>query len=284
MSTTPPRNVIYYNDGSNPIPLAGISGLPYTDVILAFLVPGDNLSLTGHGGAFGSDGNPNLDDIQALQDVGKNVLISVGGAKESFPSSDWQQYAQDVNGLAGQIAGYVTANGFSGVDIDYEDDYGFTGVYDGVTFLIELTNGLAQQLPPGQNIITHAPQPPYFDPNNKRYNSAYTRIWQGAGDNISWFNCQFYNNPSYDAPASSKVSYYEIFAGITGASELLMGVPLNPAGRGYLPLDQFTSQVIAPLLQTFGPAFGGIMGWEFSYDQCGTWAEGTAQALAGMTG
>lgn len=246
--------------------------------------------MTGHGGAFGSDGNPNPDDIQALRNAGKNVLISVGGAKESFPSSDWQQYAQDVNGLVGQIAGYVTANGFSGVDIDYEDDYGFTsgpdgvGVYDGVTFLIELTNGLAQQLPPGQNIITHAPQPPYFDPNNKRYNSAYTRIWQGAGDNISWFNCQFYNNPSYDAPASSKVSYYEIFAGITGASELLMGVPLNPAGSGYLPLDQFTSQVIAPLLQTFGPAFGGVMGWEFSYDQCGTWAEGTAQALAGGTG
>ena len=119
---------------------------------------------------------------------------------------------------------------------------------------------------------------------NKRYNSAYTRIWQGAGDNISWFNCQFYNNPSYSSPASSKVSYYEIFAGIIGASELLMGVPLNPAGSGYLPLDQFTSQVIAPLLQTFGPAFGGVMGWEFSYDQCGTWAEGTAQALAGGTG
>ena len=81
MSNTPPRNVIYYNDGSNPIPLARISGLPYTDVILAFLVPGDNLSLTGHGGAFGSDGNPNLDDIQALQDAGKNVLISVGGPR-----------------------------------------------------------------------------------------------------------------------------------------------------------------------------------------------------------
>jgi hypothetical protein len=63
-----------------------------------------------------------------------------------------------------------------------------------------------------------------------------------------------------------------------------MGVPLNPASSGYLPLDQFTSQVIAPLLQTFGPAFGGVMGWEFSYDQCGTWAEGTAQALVGGTG
>ena len=29
MNTTPPRNVVYYNDGSNPIPLAEISGLPY---------------------------------------------------------------------------------------------------------------------------------------------------------------------------------------------------------------------------------------------------------------
>jgi chitinase len=289
MNTTPPRNVVYYNDGSNPIPLAEISGLPYTDVILAFLVPGDNLRLTGQGGAFDSGGNPNPNDIQALQNAGKNVLISVGGANKGFPSSDWQQYAQDVNGLVEQIAGYATANGFSGVDIDYEDDYGFTGgpdgdgVYDGVTFLIELTNGLAQELPPGQNIITHAPQPPYFD-RNARYNNVYTQIWQGAGNNISWFNCQFYNNPRYSSSASSKVSYYETFADITGASELLMGVPLNPASSsGYLPLDQFTSQVIAPLRQTFGSAFGGVMGWEFSYDQGGTWAEGTAQALAAGT-
>ena len=81
MSTTPPRNVIYYNSGSNPISLAGICGLPYTDVILAFLVPDDNFNLTGQGGAFDSDGNPNPNDIQALQNAGKNVLISVGGAR-----------------------------------------------------------------------------------------------------------------------------------------------------------------------------------------------------------
>jgi LysM domain len=60
-----------------------------------------------------------------------------------------------------------------------------------------------------------------------------------------------------------------------------MGAPLYLAGSGYLPLGQFTSQVIAPLLQKFGSAFGGVMGWEFSYDQDGRWAKGTAQALAG---
>jgi len=285
MSTTPPRNVIYYNDGSNPISLAGISGLPYTDIILAFLVPDGNLNLMGQGGAFDSNGNPNPNDIQTLQNAGKNVLISVGGDTQYFPSSAWQQYAQDVNGLVEQLVGYVTANGLNGVDIDYEDDNGFTGTYDGITFLIDLTNGLAQKLPPGQNIITHAPQPPYFDPAGG-FSDAYTQIWQGTGGNISWFNCQFYNNPPYSSSASSKVSWYETFAGTTGAPGLLMGVPLDPAaaGSGYLPLDQFTSQVIAPLQQTFGSAFGGVMGWEFSYDQGGTWAEGIAQALAGGTG
>jgi len=291
MSTTPPRNVIYYNDGSNPISLAGISGLPYTDIILAFLVPDGNLNLMGQGGAFDSNGNPNPNDIQTLQNAGKNVLISVGGDTQYFPSSAWQQYAQDVNGLVEQIVGYVTANGLNGVDIDYEDDNGFAGgpdgagVYDGITFLIELTNGLAQELPSGRNIITHAPQPPYLDPKpNARYKNAYTQIWQGTGNNISWFNCQFYDNPEYSSSASRKVSWYETFARTIGASELLMGVPLDPAGSGYLPLDQFTSQVIAPLLQTFGSAFGGVMAWEFSYDQNGTWAKGTAQALAGGTG
>jgi hypothetical protein len=94
----------------------------------------------------------------------------------------------------------------------------------------------------------------------------------------------FYNNPLYSSSAGSKVSWYETFADTTGASELLTGAPLDPAGNGYLPIDQFTSHVIAPLLQTFGSAFGGVVGWEFSYDQGGAWAEGIAQALAGGKG
>ena len=51
MSTTPPRNVIYYNDGSNPISLTQISSC-YTDVILA-LVPDDNLNAPAEAGTGG---------------------------------------------------------------------------------------------------------------------------------------------------------------------------------------------------------------------------------------
>src|SRR5215469_9105277 len=293
MSTTPPRNVIYYNDAANLIPLAGIASLAYTDVILGFLLPNGKTGLTGQAynsdpgssnSTFDSNGNPYPEDIITLQNAGKNVLISLGG--QTFTTDDWQQYAKDVSGLVQQVAEYVTSNNLNGVDIDYEDDHGFTGgpdgkgVYDGIRFLIDLTNGLAQALPPGQNIITHAPAPGYFY-SSDIYNNAYTEIMAQAGNNISWFNCQFYNNSGYDEPASTKVSSYSTIAETTSPSKLLVGTPVGAgaAGSGYLPLDQFIGDVIGPLRQQYPAAFGGVMGWEFSYDQGGTWADGIGLAL-----
>ena len=273
----PPRNVIYFSSGANEIPLAGIGGLPYTDVIIGFLVPDDDLVLRGSGGAFNDDLRGN---IEALQNAGKNVLISLGGGA-GFPSSAYKSYAQNVDGLVEQLVRFVTGNGFSGVDIDYEDDAGFTGAYDGTGFLIALTNGLAEALPPGQKIITHAPQTPYWDPN---YNNApYAQIWQGVGNQITWINNQFYNNPPWDATPELKVGWYNEIACLTGPQMLMAGALVAPAGadEGYLPLDQMVSQVIMPLQDAWGPGFGGVTGWEFARDQDGIWAEGIWQALAG---
>jgi chitinase len=273
----PPRNVIYFSSGANEIPLAGIGGLPYTDVIIGFLIPGDDLVLRGSGGAFNDDLRGN---IEALQNAGKNVLISLGGGA-GFPSSAYGSYAQNVDGLVEQLVRFVAGNGFSGVDIDYEDDAGFTGAYDGIGFLIALTSGLAEALPPGQNIITHAPQTPYWDPS---YNSApYAEIWQGAGNQITWINNQFYNNPPWDATPELKVGWYNEIARLTGPQKLMAGALVAPAGtdEGYIPLDQMISQVIMPLQDAWGPGFGGVMGWEFARDQDGIWAEGIWQALTG---
>ena len=273
--TNPPRNIIYYSSNANQIPLAGIANLPYTDVIIAFLIPGDNLVLIGSGGAFDDNLQSN---IQTLQNAGKNVLISVGGGA-GWPSSAYESYAQNVNGLVDQlVTNWVTKYGFDGVDIDYEDDSGFTGTYDGVGFLIALTNGLAQAMP--QKIITHAPQTPYWDP---LYNNAYNQIWKGAGDQITWINNQFYNNPQFDATPDLKVEWYDKIASTTGAQKLMVGAPVTAAGagEGYIPLDQMISQVIQPLKDAWGPEFGGVMGWEFALDEGGTWAEGIWQALAG---
>jgi chitinase len=272
----PPRNVIYYNSDANQIPLAGIANLSYTDVIIAFLVPDSNMNLIGGGGAF----NDNLqNNIQALQNANKNVLISVGGS--TFPSSAWQSYAQDVDGLVDQLVNnWVISYGFNGVDIDYEDDSGFTGTYNGIEFLSALTSGLAQALPPGQNIITHAPQTPYWDANGG-YDNAYTQIWQQVGNQITWINNQFYNNTAYDHNAARKVLWYRNIVAITRSEKLLVGAPVAPgaAGEGYITLPDMIQHVIKPLQSNFGVQFGGMMGWEFSLDQGGAWGNGIGASL-----
>ena len=298
-NTSPPRNVIYYSSRANPIPLAGISKLPYTDVIVGFLIAADpdngNFDLVGDGGAFDDSLRSN---IQQLKNAGQNVLISLGGEVSTpspghpgFPSAAWRHYAEDVGGLVDQVVRFVTSYGFSGVDIDFEDDSGFTDpgtpgappLWDGVTFLVSLTNGLAQKLPPEQGIITHAPAPPYWDPQGG-YNNAYTKIWRQAGNQITWFNNQFYNNPGYDAPASVKISKYNNIADLTGAQQQLLGAPVTAAGasdngEGYLPVGQLITDVIGPLQTAWGKEFGGVMGFEFALDDGGAWASQIGQAL-----
>jgi chitinase len=274
-ATTPPRNIIYFDSNANQIPMEGIGMLPYTDVIVGFLIPDANLSLHGVGGAFNSHLQNN---IRTLQNAGKNVLISVGGGG-GFPSSAYQSYAQNVNGFVNQIVSFVTTYGFNGVDIDYEDSSGFTGSYDGVGFLAALTTALAAELPSGQGIITHAPQTPYWD--SCWNNAPYAQIWQKVGNQITWINNQFYNNRSWDATPDLKVQSYQNVAAITGSQKLMVGALVAQVGHdeGYLPLDQIVNNVITPLQATFGSQFGGVMGWQFAFDQAGAWGNGIGQAL-----
>jgi chitinase len=279
------RNVIYCNDANA---LAEIATLPYTDVLLNFLAPDGNGNLTGP--------MPDPGEVKALQNAGTGVLISLGGSEDVFPSEAWQQYAQDPNSfndLVDQVAAWVNTYGLSGVDIDYEDDNGFGGpagggVYDGVQFLINLTNALARAT--GGRTITHAPQPPYFDPNGG-YNdpgapAPYIQVADGTSadffNNIAWFNVQFYNNSSYDEPASTKLLWYQNIAAAVGDSaQVVIGAPVSAdaAGTGYLPVDEFVSQVVVPLHNQFQFHFGGVMGWNFADDPDHSWAMGIGQAL-----
>ena len=285
------RNTIYYNDNANQIPLAGIANLnlPYTDVIIGFLVPGpDGTTLVGGGGPNGGAFDDQLqNNIRILQNARRRVLISVGGS--TFPSSSYQGYAGSPEGMAylvRQILEFVAYYNFDGVDIDYEDDAGFgdNRTYDGVTFLSNLTTLLADNLPSGQNIITHAPQTPYWDSHSEFAAGGiapYYQIWQNVGNQIDWINNQFYNNSGYDAYADLKVEKYQAIVGLIGGPQkLLLGAPLTAdAIEGYLPLDQMINDVIAPLTATYGSQFGGVMGWQFSLDIGGVWGNGIGNAF-----
>jgi chitinase len=285
----PPRNVVYFRRATNSISLAGIANLPYTDVIVGFLIPGCS-GLTGDGPAF-TDTQTLQNNIQLLQSAGKNVLISVGGKVDNthstwkgWTSAKYKTYSDNVSALIEQIVSCVGSIGADGVDIDFEDSDAFTGKagYDGITFLSELTSGLSQALPSG-SIITHAPQTPYWDTNSE-YKAAYSQVHSQVGNSIAWYNNQFYNNSRYDGDAATKVASYLMVAGEIGPTKLLMGVSIDPSDEGAIGLDDMMQNVIAPLLAQFPPTpqsneFGGVMTWEFAFDNGGAWANGIAQTL-----
>jgi chitinase len=285
----PPRNVIYFFRAANPMSLAGIANLPYTDVILGFLIPDSTVTgLVGDGPAF-TDTLQN--DIQLLQSAGKNVLISVGGEVNNtdpawigWTSAKYKICDENVPGLVEQIVSWVGSIDADGVDIDFEDSNAFSGRagYDGITFLSKLTSGLYQALPPG-SIITHAPQTPYWD-KNSLYKAAYCHLHSQVGNSIAWYNNQFYNNPRYDRDAAAKVASYLMVAEEIGPTKLLMGVSIDPNDEGAVSLDDMTQNVITPLQAQFPPTpqsieFGGVMTWEFAFDNGGAWANGIAQTL-----
>jgi chitinase len=280
------RNVIYFGGGPDNGNLADIVNLPYTDVIVCFLPPNSVLSpegdldVYGDGAAF-ADGNLQ-GNIRVLQNAGKNVLVSFGGSPDVISTSDWKFCAQNVRTLVNSINMFVLINGFNGVDIDFEDDAGFQGAYQGVDFLIALTSGLAQALPPGHNIITHAPQTPYWYPNAGYGDPApYLQIWQQVSNHIAWFNNQFYDNKDYDATPELKVQTYQQIANISGGpppQKLLMGALLS-GGEGVIGLPDMQQKVIPPLQSQFASQFGGVMAWQFAFDQGGNWANGIWQAL-----
>ena len=230
-------------------------------------------------------------DIRLLQSAGKNVLISVGGevkntdpAWTGWSSAKYKICNENLPGLVEQIVSWVQSIGADGVDIDFEDSNAFTGKagYDGVTFLSKLTSGLCQALPPG-SIITHAPQTPYWDKKSS-YKASYYSLHSQVGNSITWYNNQFYNNPRYDKDAATKVASYLMVAEEIGPTKLLMGVSIDPNDEGAISLDNMTQNVITPLQTQFPPTpqsieFGGVMTWEFAFDNGGAWANGTAQTL-----
>jgi chitinase len=287
----PPHNVVYWDfaDPDGTI-LPALVSSKYTVVIYSFVtpMPGTNCYLSPlpeNAYWFG----------QQLKMAGKTVLIAFGGSDPS--SSDYQACNNVIPGLANALAYYVGAYQFDGVDIDFEDTPSFQngGPYDGVYFLRALTGNLYNALngllvnPP---IITHAPQTPYWFPDpgfnwNSNYPAPpYLSIYQSNGDQIAWFNNQFYNNceqPSgssgiYDCTAQDKVdSYVNIVNAGVPSIKLVMGLPIannaaNPPPSGAaLPFgptgtgnDVYT---LIEVLQGYYPnKFGGVMAWDLGWD------------------
>ncbi|WP_028888888.1 glycoside hydrolase family 18 protein [Tenacibaculum ovolyticum] len=276
--------ITYYNNGS--IGLESATNLPYTHIILSFLYTSESnpLSLVLAGGISASLSPPKLTQtttnaITALKANGQNVLISFGGGQMS--SLAYKNIVGHEQDLAKSIAEFVKDNNLDGVDIDFEDTGSFMGTadYDGVNFLVQLTQALRSELPSPQYLITHAPQPPYLEAGSGI--DGYVKVMQQIGSAIDWLNVQFYNNLPWSSNPNQIVTSYWQFSKLQGLSpeKLMIGLPVtkNDAGSGYIPVNDIVTEIIRPIQQK--GILGGMMNWQFSSDKNGVWANNIGQAL-----
>jgi chitinase len=128
-------------------------------------------------------------NIRKLYDSkGKKILVS------AFGSTDMPTTAgKDPLQTAKNLADFVRANKFHGVDLDWEDNAAME-MGTGEQWLITITKELRRLLPFEEGfIITHAPQAPYFTGTVRYKNGGYMKVDKEVGHLIDWYNIQFYN-------------------------------------------------------------------------------------------
>jgi len=234
----------------------------YNLVILAFFVSGKPADAAAAWAQL--SGQVQNETIQYAHSKGARITVSAGGATDS----PYNQFSGNEYGSA--VANWAKKSGLDGVDFDLENfgggfRAGSHNTADSIQWVVDATNS-ARSILGEEAIITHAPQPPYFGPNNG-FSDAYTQIYKKA-PSISFLLVQYYNN----GPAGT---YAEIFTSANGGavkeiasygvplSKIVVGKPVNSndAGGGYVApatLHNFFAQAQKDLGWD-----AGVMGWEW---------------------
>lgn len=307
-----PRVIAYFNSGNGAV-LQNATDYAYTHYIVSFLLPNpegnqlgfDAIATEMYGTTITTSVAQGIRDLQAS---GAKVMLAFGGATVS--TAQYAALNGNISLLASQISSFVknpVAQGglplhFDGVDIDWEDTAAFIDPsgsgYNGVEFLQDLTTALRQpgNLPSSEGwLMSHAPQPPYlsdeFNWSSGGY-GGYIPVLNEVQDEIDWINMQYYNNSGFNDAEQAVDNYQSIVTGWSGvpgipdfiglpSQKLVAGKPIAPgdAGSGYMPVNQFVSGILDPLMDEYGGEFGGAFGWQLNSDINGVWGEAVAAAL-----
>eukprot|EP01084_Bolivina_argentea_P079120 143581_1 len=128
---------------------------------------------------------------QLYSSINVKLMVSCFGASD-YPTGS------DPVAMGKQIASFVTKYELDGADIDWEDSAAFnSGDGKGEYWLANLTSTMRANLP-SSSIITHAPQAPYFMGSQQYAAGGYLYVDDVVGDDIDWYNVQFYNQGSSD--------------------------------------------------------------------------------------
>merc|ERR1719229_1721791 len=187
----------------------------------------------------------------------------------------------DAVTTANALAAYADTHRYDGVDVDWEEAInGYFGAgAGGEQWLCTLTNTLRNALS-SEKEISHAPQAPYFMGStlNQYPDGGYATVHQLCGDNIDFYNVQFYNQggSTYNDYASLFVSsigwsqnsaVYQIMDGASPegvsvpASKIVVGKHTNGDGSSFV--DGATLKTVFDDALAAGRWSAGFMTWQF---------------------
>lgn len=193
-------------------------------------------------------------ETHVLRATGIKILALLGGAaKGSFTRLDLDQ--DTFESYYTPLRDLIRERQLDGLDLDVEEPMTLAGI-------IRLIDRLRADFGPGF-LITLAPVAAALMSANPEHNLSgfdYEALEVYRGKEIAWYNTQFYCGWG---DASTTRGYDFIVSRGFKPEKVVMGLVSNPSnGSGFVDFGPVT-EVLASLRTRFGPAFGGVMAWEY---------------------
>ncbi|KAI5926430.1 glycoside hydrolase superfamily [Camillea tinctor] len=190
-------------------------------------------------------------DTAALQVAGVTVMAMVGGAA----AGSWSRLDGDDDQFEryyGPLHDMIGAYNLEGLDLDVEQSMSLSGI-------IRLIDRLKADFGSGF-IVTLAPVGSALTEGGANLSGFdYFELEGQRGDQIAWYNGQFYSG---FASAGSARDYESVLDDGFPAEKVVLGLLTNPAnGNGFVDLDD-QAPVLEELVRE-NPGFGGVAAWEY---------------------
>lgn len=205
---------------------------------------------------------------KAYNDAGISVIVSAFGETES-PTTD----GTDPTSTANTMAEWVIKYDLDGIDVDYEDFDAFNKGAAAQTWLNTFTKALRKKLPAGQYTISHAPVAPWFSDSYE--NGGYLAIDKAVGDDIDWYNIQYYNQGTdmytdceglltKSGSSFPNTAVMQIADAGVDLNKIVIGKPgiASDASDGFLSTSTLASCVKQAQAKGWN---AGVMSWEYPH-------------------
>jgi chitinase len=202
-------------------------------------------------------------DLQTMQDAGIQLIGMLGGAA----NFTWITLRDDYATAYPLLRDFVQTYGLDGLDLDIEtmEDSPRTGpgFPTDPALVVQLVQDLRADF--GDDfLVTMAPIAPALAGDEVNLSGFdYDELYAQIGDDIAWFNGQFYCGHAFATPEYYQdIVNYQAQGGGIPTSKIVMIALTNPDNcGGWVPIDELAAGVTA-LAREYAD-FGGVAGWEY---------------------